>query len=621
MTKKISVEDVYRDLGQSSNHFSPLHRQIQEDFKFSLGKQWDDEDSRKLEKAGVTPLTINQIKPIIKIITGIERQSRSDLKAFPVGDEDELAGDIVSRLLKHANHRASLDSKQSEQFKEGVTGGLCYIEPYLDYTYNLINGELKFRKISANRIFYDPSSEEYDLSDSRYLIKMTYDLSKDQLLELFPDKEKEIDGSGFSKVNFDDLDKVADKIQTQDYEFDEEHRVSGESRGKGYDLLEYYYKSPKDIFYVVDKATGGLVEFDTKSEAEGFIATGQFSDPVIILKKVPEIRLKQIVGAKEMSDEVAWFYPKWKGYSIVPFFAERFSVDFIEETLRIQGIARALKDLQIELNKSRTLELRHLNSTANSGWMFPEKMMPKKNMEQFKTLGSSPGFVTTYDPEKTGGIVSAEMFRLAPAPLPQGHMALSSERINEIKTTSGVNPDLLANDSQSQSGRAILLKQRQGLVMVQEMLDNYGKTKKIIGRFVLSQLSEIYTVETAAKVLGEAFIQEHFSRPQVDETGEIVTDESGNMVEDVDPNELRLILNKILGDESFQRFDVSIGEGPYNETVKYTNYLMLLEMAEKGLPIPPESIINESLLDESQKKKILASIQTQRQAQESVNAG
>ena len=188
---KPSIVDVYKDLEQSAKMQSKLHRQIQDDFEFALGNQWKDEDKRTLERAGVLPLTINQIKPMIKIITGIERQSRSDYVAFPEGSEDELLSEIVTKLLKNVVKRSVADKKLSDMFKEGIVGGLSYIEPYLDYTHDLINGDLRLRKINANRVFFS-EGEEYDLSDRRYLIKLSYNLSKEQLLEMFPDDEKKI---------------------------------------------------------------------------------------------------------------------------------------------------------------------------------------------------------------------------------------------------------------------------------------------------------------------------------------------------------------------------------------------------------------------------------------------
>lgn len=628
----VKIEQVYRDLDISSQKQLKLHRKMKEDFEFALGHQWDDKDSEKLRQAGVLPLTINQIKPLIKIITGIERQSRSDYQAFPEGAEDELISEVLTRLLKNVVKRSLLDKKLSDTFKEGMTGGLCFIEPYIDYTYDLINGEMKFRKVNARQVFFAPEGEEYDLSDRKYVIKITYNLSKDDLLEIFPEDEKKIEKVGSNRrVDFKNMDAIIDYVQKRDYEFDERHRVNQpEEKGEGgYDLIEYYYKEPVARYFLADRETGEIKEYRSRSEADaaleellGSLANQGGIDPtrieerfVIIKKMIPEIRLKQVVGGVEFSDNTSWSYPRWKFYPLIPFYAERMTVDIDQEDLLVQGIVRSLKDLQLELNKTRTLELRHINQSANSGFMTPKGAFDIRNKKALESYGSTPGVHIEYDPQKTGGVVDPERFRIRPAPLPQGHMALSAERINDIKQTSGLNPDLLANDSQSQSGRAILLKQRQGLIMVQEALDNYSETKKLLGRFILSQLGEVYTVETAMRVLGEDFIKEHFERPQTDQFGQPLQDEQGQLVMKVDPKEVALFLNQILVDSELGKYDVSIGEGAYNETIKFTNFMTLMEMIQNGMPIPPDIIIQESLLSEGQKEKILSALEAQRQAQ------
>lgn len=605
----VKIEKVYEDLELAAKKRGRLHRAIREDVEFALGKQWKEEDKRKLEDRGVLALTVNQIKPMVKIITGIERQSRSDYIAFPEGQEDEVVGEVVTRLLKNVVKRSKLERKQSEMFKEGILGGECHIEPYIDYTHDLINGEMKFRKISASRMFY-LDGEEYDLSDRPFVIKVSCDLSKDDLLEMFPDGEKKLESVSHAKVDFKNLHEVKEHIQKLDYELNDETRLRDDEKEDGYDLIEYYYKKPKSVYYVLNAQTGQVDQFDSKSDADQH---AESTDGEVVHKKVPEIRLKQVVGDQEFSDDVCWSYPRWRGYPFFPFYAEKMNVDIDEFELTIQGVVRSLKDLQLELNKSRTAELTHLNQTANSGYGFPKDALDDKAKAAMKQFGSAPGFFFEYDSSKTGGAVSPETFRIRPAPLPQGHMALSQERINDIKQASGINPDLLANDSESQSGRAILLKQRQGLVMIQEMLDNYGETKELLGRFILTQLGEIYTVESALRVLGEGFLQENFSRPQVDAQGNIVTDDRGQQVEAVDPKEMTLILNKILNDADVGKYDVSIGEGAYSETTRMANHATIMDMIQAQLlpPLPDivELAVDASNLPESHKKKITSAIQ------------
>lgn len=610
--KKPSIEKVYEDLRASYRYLSKTFNQIKIDFEFALGKQWKEEDVTKLDKAGVKALTINKIRPLIKLITGIERQSRSDVTAFPEGSEDELLSEISTRLIKNVSKVSRLKNKQSEVFKDGVIGGACYIEPYLDYVDDLINGELKFRKIEAKRILFDPNSEEYDLSDGKYLIKLTFGLSEDDLLDLFPNDKKNIEKIGKGNIDLTSVNDDIDKKQVLDYPSFNGDVEDIKPIEKTYDLIEYYYKSPINIYYVVSQSQGIMIQTENKQEAEQTIAISGVIDAKIITKRAYEIRLKQVVGDVEFSDERSPSYPKWKRYPIVPFFAERITFDTKETDLLIQGIVRSIKDLQEEYNKRRTQELKHLNSSMNSGNIIPKGVLDLQNMNKLREYGSSPGVILEYDPERAAGTTPAS-WKVNPTPLSQGHAQLAAENAQDIKEAGGVNPDLLANDSQSQSGRAILLKQRQGLVMIQEPLDNYSQTKEILGRFILSQLDEVYTIETAMRVLGENFLKDNFKKPVFDMAGNPVV-EGNSLKTEFDEDLARMTINRVLNDASMGKYDVTIGEGAYNETIQMANFMTLNEMAKSGIPVPPDVIVEESALSSGQKEKIKKSIDQMRMA-------
>jgi hypothetical protein len=549
---------------------------------------------------------------LIKLVTGIERQSRSDLKAYPEGIEDEILSEISTRLIKNISKTSRLKNKLSEVFKDGVIGGVCYVESYIDYTNDLLNGEMKFRKIEAKRVFFDPNSEEYDLSDGKYLIKVTFGLSEEDLLDLFPDSEKKIESIAKGRIDLGVTDDD-DINQALDYPTHGPDVISNDTLDKSYDLIEYYYKCPINVYYVISKSQGVMLETEDKKEAENLIAQEQIIDAKIITKRKNEIRLKQVVGDIEFSDERASTYPQWKGYSIFPYFSERMTIDIDDTSLLIQGIARSLIDLQEEYNKRRTQELRHLNSSVNSGMFIPKDALDTTNKQMLTEFGSSPGVKIFYDPEKIGGVPPSS-WRVSPTQLSQGHAQLAVENAQDIKEAGGVNPDLLANESESQSGRAILLKQRQGLVMIQEMLDNYAQTKEMIGRFMLSQLSEVFTIESAMQVLGEKFLSENFKKPVFDMEGNPVLDNDGTLQTEPDVQMARLMINKVLSDSKLSKFDVTIGEGTYNETIQMTNFMTLTDMAKSGIPVPPDVIVEESLLSAQQKEKIIEGIERQQAA-------
>lgn len=606
--KKPDIDKVYEDVRCSYRYLCKVFKAIKKDFEYALGKQWKSADVKELEGAGVKALTINKIRPLVKLLTGIERQSRSDYKAYPEGLEDDLLAEISTRLLKNVSKTSHLKNKTSAMFKEGVIGGVCYIEPYLDYTEDLLNGEMKFRKIEAKRILFDPAAEEYDLSDGKYLIKLTFGLSEDDLLILFPEGKKKIES--ISKGNIDlTVPKDDDKHQALDYPKVDEDMADVGVLEKTYDLIEYYYKSPINVYYVLSKSQGIIGQTENEKEANLIIAQSQVVDATIITKRTYEIRLKQIVGDVEFSDDRASTYPRWKGYPIFPYFSERMTIDIEEADLLIQGITRSLVDLQEEYNKRRTQELRHLNSSVNSGMFIPKDALDSANKHLLKKYGSSPGIKIYYDPEKIGGVPPSQ-WKVSPTQLSQGHSQLAAENAQDIKEAGGVNPDLLANDASSQSGRAKLIQQRQGLVMVQEALDNYAQTKEALGRFILSQLGELFTVETAMQVLGDKFLDNNFQKPVFDAEGNPRI-ENGKLKTEPDVEAAKMTINKVLNDTGIGKYDVTIGEGVYNETIQIANFTTLSDMASKGIPVPADVLVEESLLSPSQKERIIKAIEQQ----------
>ncbi len=633
---KLTPQMILADFIHAFSYWRPILEAMQEDFEFALGEQWEEQDVNDLKEAGVKALTINKIQPMINLISGIERQSRTDFKAFPEGAEDSVEADISTRLLKNIVKVSYADYKLSEQFEDGVIGGWGWIEPYIDYTYDLLNGVMRFRKLSPFQCFPDPDFQEYDTSDGRFFIKFQQDLTKQQLKDLFPDKEKEIDKIEIGKISTEKLAEFAgteEHIQLLDYpSFEDVENIFDKKNKKGFDLIGYHYKKTIVKFLVADRKLGTVKEVKDEAEAKDYIEKhGQDGQAKILKKRIPEIRLAQLVGDTILSDEVATTYPKWKGYPFIPFFAHRLNTPIKKRHLMFQGIVRSLKDPQLEHNKRRTQELRHLNSTANSGWLAPKGSLKGKDKTRALHFGSSAGLFLEYDPDK------GKPERIFPAPLSQGHAQLAAENAQDMKEISGINSELLVTDESNASGRAILLRQRQGLVMIQRILDNYSFTKKIMGRFLLSQLGEVFTVETAVKVCGDDFVRTNFSVPvhvlveniskKVEKGSEItnyertivsdfqqataeepVVDGNNELITRVDNDWVKQVFNKVLNDAELGIYDVAIGEGPFNETIRMTNYLMLLDLLEKGIPVPPEVLIQESTLAEASKTKIAAAI-------------
>ncbi len=669
--KSLTVETSLADFKAAHRAKSKLIEREQEDFKFALGKQWDDKEVAELKEAGFKAFTDNRIQPNIFLLTGLERQNRTDFKAFPEGEEDGLKAEIASALFKHSIKVSDFPYKSSDQFKDGVTCGESHLELYLDYTENLLNGKPCWKKIDGNGLFPEPGFREYDFSDARYVYKFKADLSLEDLVSLFPDKRKQIENGAGGRMEAVDLGGEKHN-QPRDYGKEGDSGSQKRDDEVRYDLLERYYKKWVEKAFVGDYKTGKIEEAETPEKADAFVADYQATvqqeqmaqatqaqefevaaamaiveglqpppppvqlepqDPgrfVVIKKKVPEIWcFAHVPGMdKPLADDRAWFFPKWKSYPFIPYFA-RFSTAPLtgdDRHLLVQGIVHGTKGAQEKHNKSEMLALRHLNSSANGGWLTPiDGWADRTKVESFGTL---PGVNLEYDPTK------GKPERIFPMPLSQGHAQVAEKSAEAIKAQLGINADLLAvQEGSSQSGRAIALRQKQGLLMVQELFDNLSRTRQYAGRFLLSQLGEMYDTETAQKVLGDAFLVKNFPPPLMFEEGP-----DGNPVLEADPatggakpkqvpmpgkdgkpmrfdeDMAEVVIAEVLAGD-LGKYDVTVGEAVASETSRLANSAEVREIAQAypGL-ITPDILIEESQLPQSTKARIMASIQAQQAA-------
>lgn len=624
---ELTAKDILGDFKNAWEYFKKWRDHAMEDVEFALGKQWEDSDLAQLEEAKVRGLTINKIRPTIFLLTGIESQNRTDFVAFPTGDEDSVPAEISTDLIKDAMKNSDGNYKFSETYESGLMAGAAFLEPYLDYTDNLLYGKLKWKVNKFDKVFPDPRSEEYDLSDARFVCKLLVDLELNQLKELFPNRIKELDkiDEQMGKLNIDGIglekDQTGTDIQRKGYTDNKDELVPGTVVKPKYDLLEYQYKNYVPKYYVADKELGTITEYETEEAANNFVKgatekeveAGVEPTAKVLIRMIPEIWMAYIIGntGEIFENERAWSYPRWKSWTQIPFYVYRSNDPVKKENrhLLIQGIVRGLKDPQRELNKRKTQELRILNTSANSGWLAVKgAWVDPKKVEDF---GATPGVNLEWDWDKAHGIMPQ---KITPTQLSQGHSQLAQENANDMKEISGINTDLLAMAEGGQdSGRAIALRQKQGMVMVQKVFDNLSRTKRIVGRFILSQLGEIYDAKTAIKVLGDAFIQQNFQAPVMmqgpgGQQIPALDPKTGQPQMQLDKQKVALTFDQVLKDAQMGEHDVEIGEGANNETVKFGNFQMLMEMA-KTLPIPPDILIDESLLSTASKERIKAAIE------------
>lgn len=661
---KLTVATADADLKMAYEAKAPLIRREKEDHLFALGEQWTEAEKHKLKQSGVEPVVDNRIQPNLHLLTGLERQNRSDFKAFPQGEEDGVKAEIASALFKDAIRKSGFGFKSSEQFKDGITCGESHLELYLTNEDSLINATPKWYKCDGRTVLWDPASREYDFADARFVYKVKYGVEREALANLYPKKRRAIMQAVGGKVDLD-LEGGEQHTQKKDYPKAGEGNSSfnGGADDGGLDLVERYYKKWVQQAFIADKQTGQVNQSGSLEEAQAFVAeylaridrdlmlfeqarqqaeAEAAANPGVAIQEPPPppeqdperfLIIKRVVAEiwcfayvpgmdEPLQHARAWFYPKWKGWPFAPYFARHSTAPLTgdDRHLLVQGLVHGVKGSQKKHNKAEMLLLRHLNSSANSGWLAQEdSWVDPDKVEQF---GSVPGINLEY---KKGSVNPPS--RIEPAQLSTAHAQVSIDSAESIKAQLGINSDLIAaNESSGDSGKAIALRQKQGLLMVQELFDNLSRTREIAGRMLLSQLGEVYDTETAKKVLGEAWLVKSFPPPMLmnPETlqPEPMPDPKTGQPMQYDTEMAELAIAEVLGGD-LERYDVSVGEAVASETQKMAVGMEVQELA-KALPgvIPPQVLVQYSQLPESAKKEIMAAYQqAQAAAQQQAQAG
>ncbi len=582
--------------------------------QFYLGNQWNSEDLKKLNVEGRPALTINRILPTINLLSGIQRQNRHDIKVLPRTAAAGNVAEVLTAICKHAMDVSNAEWHLSAAFMDGIVTGKGWITFDIDYSADPLHGDLIIEKVNPFHMIEDREAEQYDLNkQARFLIRQSW-WSLDDLKLFYPSKARTLAGS--LKGPGDD-DQTLSTVEGDQEASRSTTDVAGEEAIRKYrehKVLECWWKERKRISWFVNRRSGQNYRFTPTASADKeqtsaildlwftYRQSGQvdmFVEQFVNRYGTIPADLAVLVMQEQGDDWRTVERPgnilhrtlvtgdivledredPFSGLLKFPFV--RFCPYHMDDNL--MGVVDNLIGAQEELNKRRSQALHHMNITANSGYIGDDDALTNERWDDLKDFGSKPGVNIRKKP-------GAFLQRIEPARISEGHLILAEAAANDIKDISGANTDLMGGTPEkSESGRAMLFRQRQGLVVNEILFDNWRQTLQLFGETLVElvrsgrsdERSLIYSDQEIAAIVEESKL-------------------------DIDPNEIR----------SFRtgRYTVKVSPSPNVPTVRMANFEMLLEAFKAGVPIPYELIIDASDLPE--KERIMAALVRKQQMME-----
>lgn len=626
-TKDNKVNRVNDAYNEAQPVWSPWSTQAKEDYEFYMSKQWSDGDTAELLRKGRPVLSLNYIKKNVDVISGSERQNKSDIKILPIEGGDVYISEILTHTIKWIMLQGSNEFIKSQSFKDGLITGVGWLEPIMNFDDDPVNGDIYLKKVSPFEIIIDPHFTELDLSDADYIIRQKI-LSKDKAKVLYPDSS-------------DEIDKCSGTIPA-----DVEHQSVPNDRGKKVLVVEYWHRVYETITFVIDASNPGDIREWEGSDKELKVVLADNPNFKAIKQKVPRIKLTTVIDKSVLVYDGPGPHSK-KMWPFIPIFCFCES-SYPDLTLKLQGIVRSLKDVQREKNKRRSNIMAAVGTIPTSGWM-----VAKGSVDDINVIRNSAGAGKTieYNASK-------------PAPQPIGPIEISQSLIqlemmfgDDLRQI-GSNPDLLGmQQGKNDPGITIQLRQKQGMTAIQEIYDSLSYATRMLGRKILELISENWDHTKIQRIAGDYLpfeqrrkevgdeikkLQAQYMQVQPPTTAgmvpENIEDETvlmnvenqrlaaenmkmeiqrqikdlGDLIQAITDEE-KEFWNKFDELKESSRFDVTVDETTNTPTTRIANLAAVTQAAQYNVPIPPEAIVDLMDISKTQKDRIFQYIEQQKQ--------
>lgn len=129
-------------------------------------KQLTDAEERELKRRGQPPVVFNEIKPKVKTMLGLEKQTRKDPKAFPRNPNDEDAARAATDAIRYVCDDSNWDSVRSQAAKDIAIKGTGVVFVGVKRTRSGYDPEQ--RRVAWDRFYHDAYSAEDDFSDAKF---------------------------------------------------------------------------------------------------------------------------------------------------------------------------------------------------------------------------------------------------------------------------------------------------------------------------------------------------------------------------------------------------------------------------------------------------------------------
>jgi hypothetical protein len=493
--------------------------------------------------------SFNRIRRVINMISGYQRRNRHSTRIIPVENADQQTADQYSKVIDHINRKEHVLDTISASFRDSLISGMSMMYLWVDFREDPVSGVIKVDRIPYSSYMIDPFFKKKDLSDCNQIWRRSY-LTKEQIISLLPDKKSKIKTMTPEEAvgMFNYMPETMDVSKNKFLSFD-----------------EFYYLDSRKKKILIDSTSGETMEIPQDfSDDELREYLRYYPNITVADTYTPTVRLAIFVQDVMMYDG-----PNQLGideYPFIPTFGY-FNPSLPYLSQKVQGVVRDLRDPQFLYNRRKAIEDDLLSSQINSGMMFKEGALVNPK-DAIKSGQGKPLIINR-------NFEMSDVQKIPPGEIPPSMFQLSEQYANEIMEISGVNEELIGSAVDDKAGVLAMLRQGAGLTTLHELFDNLDTAQKILGSRMLKAIQANYTPGKIERIIEEQPTEQFYNK-------------------------------------AFGIYDAAVDEGFDTATQRQNGFAQLMQLRERGIPVPDETIIEAATLQN--KTQLIQDIQQNQQA-------
>lgn len=474
---------------------------------FFEGRQWT--EKQLAERKGRPSFKWNMIAPLVRLILGYHGNNKTDITFQPGSDarSSEEVAQVLSRVEKAIATGSGLEFVDVEVFLDGLVGGRGYYDTRLDFKDNDL-GEIKTKALDPFSTYIDPDADTYNLNETAGYLHQARWTSIDEiegalgkrvaeLVRPFTMGQTPVAPLASYAIN-DEITPVRSFGEKEDMAtewWETFYSLAGnfvDTHRKTIRVVETQWKVRERRNVIIDLETGDkktLPENWGREKIEKVLLYCEtVGNPCIVQPRMVERIHWTVMAGDVILYDAPSMYDGFTTTGYFPYFRRGMT----------RGMVEDLIDPQLNKNKERNAEIEIVSKTANGGWKFHEKSLSPKQKRLLKKFGSQPGFNLEWKGEAH---MEPKVIEASGSPLKFERLEKKDD--DDMRSISGINESALGELDRVQSGRAIEARQRQAVMSVQTYMDNFKRSKTLLGNQHLSMMQNHYTEQRLFRIMGE----------------------------------------------------------------------------------------------------------------------